>query len=150
MKEVEHIIEADANQPVLTMGVTSRLSGIPTHSIRQYIVNGLLIPYKRENKRHLFSLNDVSRLKHIHYLIQDKGLNFSGIRALLSMVPCWKIKQCAKMDSKECEGYLMDYQPCWEASKKGVACKNTDCRECDVYTCLSKTAGLKSILRELD
>jgi len=149
MKETENKILADVNGAVYTLGIASQLSGIPAHSIRQYIEKGLLIPFKRDSMRHLFSMNDISRLKHIHHLIQDRGLNFAGIRALLSMVPCWKIKECAKKDSQECKGILMAYQPCWEASKKSLACKNENCRECEVYTCLSNSAELKSVLREL-
>ena len=51
------------------------------HSIRKYIEKGLILPYKRDNKRHLFCMNDVTRLKHIHSLIHDQGLNFAGIRS---------------------------------------------------------------------
>jgi DNA-binding transcriptional MerR regulator len=66
MREMNKEISADANRALLTLGITSKLSGIPVHSIRQYIEKGLLIPFKLDNKRHLFSMNDVSRLKHIH------------------------------------------------------------------------------------
>lgn len=149
MKETENQVLADVNRAVYTLGIASQLSGIPAHSIRQYIEKGLLIPFKCESKRHLFSMNDISRLKHIHELIQDRGLNFAGIRALLSMVPCWKIKECGEKDSQKCKRYLMDYQPCWEASKKSLACKNKNCRECKVYTCLSNSAELKSVIRAL-
>jgi len=36
--------DLDITSPVYTVGVASRLSGIPAHSIRQYINNGLIIP----------------------------------------------------------------------------------------------------------
>jgi len=35
-------ISADANHAMLTLGITSKLSGIPVHSIRQYIEKGLI------------------------------------------------------------------------------------------------------------
>jgi DNA-binding transcriptional MerR regulator len=33
-------------------------SGIPVHSIRQYIDKGLIIPFKKESNRNLFSQVD--------------------------------------------------------------------------------------------
>jgi hypothetical protein len=40
--------------PVYTLSVTADLSGIPVHSIRQYIDKGLMIPFKKESSRNLF------------------------------------------------------------------------------------------------
>jgi hypothetical protein len=37
--------------PVFTLSTTSILSGIPGHSIRQYIDKGLIIPFKKESNR---------------------------------------------------------------------------------------------------
>ena len=142
-------VEAGANEAVYTLGVTSKLSGIPAHSVRQYIDKGLLIPYKLDSMRHLFSKNDVNRLKHIHQLIHEKGLNFAGIRALFSMIPCWAIVKCPEAERGDCEGYLSDLSPCWEATNKGPACKNKECRECAVYSCFSHSADLRSVIREL-
>lgn len=42
---------------VYTLGVASRLSKIPIPSIRQYMERGLIIPFKKESNRHLFSGN---------------------------------------------------------------------------------------------
>lgn len=139
----------ETNRPVLTLGVTSQLSGIPAHSIRQYVEKGLIIPFKLDSKRHLFSMNDVERLKNIQYLIHVQGLNFSGIRALLALVPCWKLHKCSKEDKQNCDAYRAISAPCWEASEKGQACKNETCRECNVYLWLSNSTDLKSFLKEL-
>lgn len=139
----------DANQPLYTLGIASQLSNIPAHSIRQYVDKGLLIPYKLTSKRHLFSQNDIDRLHHIHVLIHEKGLNFAGIKALMAMMPCWAIRSCSEDDRKNCNAYSSDTIPCWEASEKGRKCKNEDCRDCDVYTCLSKGCSFKDAIRAL-
>ena len=149
MQEINKNADVDAGKPVLTLGVISQLSGIPAHSVRQYIEKGLIIPFKRDNNRHLFCMNDVSRLKHIHSLIHDQGLNFAGIRSLLAMVPCWRIHECKAEDKKKCDAYSSNSSPCWEASDKGRICKNEDCRECEVYTCLSHSMDIKSKIRDL-
>ena len=148
MQETNQVKDKEANRPVLTLGIISQLSGIPTHSIRQYIEKGLIIPYKQDNKRHLFCMNDVSRLKHIHSLIHDQGLNFAGIRSVLAMVPCWTMHACTEQDRAQCGAYSSNSTPCWEASNKGRICKNEDCRECEVYTCLSFSKDIKSVIRD--
>lgn len=139
----------DANTPVYTLGVAVKLSETPAHSIRQYIDMGLLIPYKLESKRHLFSQKDIDRLKLIRTLIRDKGLNFSGVRALMAMIPCWAIRGCPEEGRKSCDAYTNNFQPCWEASEKGKHCKNENCRECEVYHSFDSDTGIKSVLQSL-
>ena len=139
----------ESNRPVYTLGIVSRLAEIPAHSIRQYIDMGLIIPFKLESKRHLFSQNDISRLKLIQGLIHNKGLNFAGVRALMAMVPCWAIRKCSESDKNSCEAYSDNFQPCWEASEKGRLCRNENCRECEVYYTLDMEAGIKSVLKTL-
>jgi MerR family transcriptional regulator/heat shock protein HspR len=148
MQEITKESDKENSRPLLTLGIISQLSGIPAHSVRQYIEKGLIIPFKQDSKRHLFCMNDVSRLKHIHSLIHDQGLNFAGIRTLLAMVPCWGIRECSEEDRKYCDSYSSNSTPCWEASNKGRICRNEECRECEVYTCLSHSMDIKSVIRD--
>jgi MerR family transcriptional regulator/heat shock protein HspR len=148
-KALEEIVEEERNMPLYTMGIASQLSDIPAHSIRQYIDEGLIIPFKLESKRHLFSRNDIDRLKLIRSLIRDKGLNFSGVRALMAMIPCWSIRECPKDDRSSCGAYTENFQPCWEASEKGRLCRNENCRECEVYHSLDIDTGIKTVLKSL-
>jgi len=142
-------IDFDSNRPVYTLSVASQLSGTPAHSIRQYIDMGLLIPFKLESKRHLFSRNDIDRLRLIRKLIRDKGLNFSGVRALMAMTPCWAMRECSGEDRSSCGAYSDNFQPCWESSEKGRHCKNENCRDCEVYHSLDLDSGIKSTLKTL-
>jgi MerR family transcriptional regulator/heat shock protein HspR len=148
-KSTEAASELESKRPVYTMGVTSQLSEIPAHSIRQYIDMGLIIPFKLESKRHLFSQNDVGRLKLIQGLIHDKGLNFAGVRTLMAMLPCWAIRECSENDRRSCGAYSDNYVPCWEASEKGRLCKNENCRDCEVYNMLDLESGIKTVLKTL-
>ncbi len=141
--------EKENNSPVFTLSVASRLSEIPAHSIRQYIDVGLLIPYKLESGRHLFSRNDIKRLKSIQKLIHENGLNFAGVKTLMAMVPCWAIRKCSESDQECCVAYSESFQPCWEASEKGSLCKNENCRDCEVYQSLDSEAGIKPLLKAL-
>ena len=141
--------EPESNRPLFTLGIASQLAEIPAHSIRQYIDMGLIIPFKLESKRHLFSLNDISRLKLVKGLIHDKGLNFAGVRTLMAVLPCWAIRKCSESDKRSCGAYSDNFKPCWEASEKGRLCRNENCRECEVYHTLDKDAGIKSVLKTL-
>ena len=139
----------ESTTPVFTLSTTSILSGIPGHSIRQYIDKGLIIPFKKESNRNLFSQIDILRLKYIHKLLNEGGLNIAGIRALLALIPCWAIRECSLAERETCQAYQSDSYPCWEASEKGTLCKNTNCRECDVYRIVENYPDIKSFLRTL-
>jgi len=148
MKKI-NIPEISSTAPIYTLSVASSLSGIPVHSIRQYIDKGLIIPFKKESARHLFSQVDIIRLKYIHKLLDADGLNIAGIRTLMAHIPCWALCHCSASDRKNCPAYNSDKDPCWDASEKGAPCKNTNCRECRVYKVVEDYPDVKSLLREL-
>ena len=135
--------------PVYTLSVTANLSGIPVHSIRQYIDKGLMIPFKKESSRNLFSQVDILRLKYIHRLLQNDGLNIAGIKTLLALIPCWAIRRCSDEDRIKCQAYISETYPCWEASEKGPLCKNTNCRVCEVYISVENYPDVKSFLKTI-
>jgi MerR family transcriptional regulator/heat shock protein HspR len=135
--------------PVYTLSVTADLSGIPDHSIRQYVDKGLIIPFKKESSRNLFSQVDILRLKYIHKLLDEDGLNIAGIRTLLALIPCWAIRHCSDEEREKCQAFMSVTYPCWEASEKGTLCKNTNCRECEVYSIAEHHADLKSFFKTI-
>ena len=139
----------ESTTPVYTLSTTSTLSGIPVHSIRQYIDKGLIIPFKKVSSRNLFYQVDILRLKYIHKLLDEDGLNIAGIRTLLALIPCWAITEYSLAERETCLAYLSDSYPCWEASEKGTLCKNTNCRECEVYRIVENYTDLKSFLKTL-
>jgi DNA-binding transcriptional MerR regulator len=109
----------------------------------------LIIPFKKGSNRNLFSHVDILRLKFIHKLLNENGLNITGIRTLLAHIPCWAIRNCIKEERESCEAYQSDTNPCWEASEKGILCKNTNCRECDVYRTVENYPDIKSFFKTL-
>jgi len=139
----------ESTTPVYTLSTTSTLSGIPVHSIRQYIDKGLIIPFKKESNRNLFSQVDILRLKYILKLLNEYGLNIAGISTLLALIPCWAIRECSAKERETCQAYHGDINPCWKASEKGTLCKNTNCRECEVYRIVENYPDVKSFLKTL-
>jgi len=145
--DINHPVESTT--PIYTLSITSTLSGIPTHSIRQYIDKGLIIPYRKETNRHLFSQVDILRLKYVHRLLVEDGLNIAGIRSLLALIPCWAIRECSVEEREKCQAFQSDAFPCWDASEKGTLCKNMDCRECEVYRIVEKYPDVKTFMKTL-
>lgn len=135
--------------PLYTLSVTSELSGVSSYSIRQYIDKGLIIPYKKYSKRHLFSDVDILRLRHIRKQLNEQGLNIAGIKALMALIPCWAIRSCSAKERNLCHAYQSVTHPCWEASEKGSECKNVNCRECNIYRIFWNNQNLKSLLISL-
>ena len=138
-----------STDPLYTLSVVSRLTNTPTHSIRQYIDKGLILPFKTKSKRHLFSDVDILRLKCIRKHLDEQGLNIAGINALFALVPCWLIKPCLEENRKNCDAYSEVTKPCWQTSNKGPECKNSDCRLCSVYQLPEKCVNLKDFIKKL-
>lgn len=138
----------DVTSPIFTLGIASKLSDTPAHSIRQYIDKSLLLPFTTKTGRHLFSQVDITRLKCIKAHLKGEGLNIAGIKVMYSLIPCWAIKKCSLEDRENCDAYLSTGTACWEASHKSFACMNEDCRECEVYKIPDTCKDLKTLLRE--
>lgn len=149
MSKFLHKPTIDKSTPVYTLSVVATLTGIPKPSILQYISKGLIVPFKKETKRNLFSDIDVSRLKHIRFQLEEQGLNVAGIKAQMALIPCWAIRSCSDDDRARCEAYTSFTQPCWEASEKGTKCKNSDCRQCSVYQSLDDSHSIKDVIKQL-
>ena len=139
----------ESTTPVYTLSTASTLSGIPVHSIRQYIDKGLIIPFRKDSNRHLFSQVDILRLNYIEKLLNEGGLNIAGIRSILALIPCWSIRECSLEEREKCQAFQSSTYPCWEASEKGTLCKNTNCRECEVYRIVENYPDVKSYLKTL-
>ncbi|MBL6990808.1 MAG: MerR family transcriptional regulator [Bacteriovoracaceae bacterium] len=115
---------------------------VSVHTLRLYESSGLIIPQRTESKRRLYSRNDIKRLGLIRYLIEEKGLNLAGIKLLLSLIPCWKIRKCSSKDQKKCDAFKTMKEPCWIVKNKCDLCAADDCRECPVY---KKSASLDEV-----
>lgn len=135
------------SEPIYTLGVVSRLSGVPVHSVRQYIDKGLILPFKTDTKRHLFSDIDVERLKKIKIYI-DNGLNTVGLKCLYAQIPGYYLKSCTDNICDGCTSFSSPIEPCWMACSKNTQCNVENCRSCIVYAVADPVADLSHILTE--
>jgi len=130
------------SDPIYTLGIASRLSEIPVHSIRQYIDKGLILPYRTDTNRHLFSEIDIQRLKNIKKYIES-GLNIAGIRTLYAQIPGYLVNSCTNEECESCNAFNSSNLPCWLANEKKINCKSQDCRTCEVYRMADPVEDLK-------
>jgi MerR family transcriptional regulator, heat shock protein HspR len=122
-------------EPIYTIGIAAKKLNLSVHTLRLYEAEGLLVPYKTETKRRIYSELEMEKVRCIRSMIQDDGLNFEGIRRMLSLVPCWKIRKCKSEKGKNCSAYQERIVPCWASDAK---CMNPlpSCRDCSVYRSL--------------
>ena len=138
----------DKTRPVFTIGVASDLIGMSVHTLRMYENEGLILPQRTETQRRLYSQVDIERLQCIRTMIEEKGFNLAGIKAMMSMAPCWEIKGCSESDRAQCEAYEDALEPCWVVKTKADICNDVDCSECPVYQEVTTCHNMKSFLKQ--
>jgi len=132
-------------EPVYTIGVASDKLNISVHSIRQYEREGLIIPYKTPTGRRLYSDLEIEKIRCIKKMIREEGLNFEGIRRLMALAPCWKIRACSKEERASCPAFNNMSRPCWSTGEKCLH-PLPSCRNCKVYQRVVHCSDLKELL----
>ncbi|MDD4938610.1 MAG: MerR family transcriptional regulator [Candidatus Omnitrophica bacterium] len=78
-------INISPDEPVYIISVVSKLVDMPIWTLRQLDKKGVVRPKRIGKKSRLYSLKDVKRLEYVHYLMEDKHVNISGIKIILEM-----------------------------------------------------------------
>jgi len=138
----------DKSRPVFTIGIAAEMIGVSVHTLRMYENEGLILPSRTESQRRLYSQSDIERLQCIRTMIEEKGFNLAGIKAMMSMAPCWEIKGCSEEDQESCDAFHHAIEPCWVVKVKGSACEDVDCSDCPVYNEVTTCHNMKSFLKE--
>jgi MerR family transcriptional regulator, heat shock protein HspR len=136
----------EEDRPLFTISVVADLIGVSAHTLRLYESSGLIIPRRTDSQRRLYSRADIVRLQSIRDLIENHGLNLAGIQSLISMIPCWNLKQCKKRDRKKCDAYNSVTEPCWAANSSKGSCSNGNCIDCPIYKSSTPLTRLKENL----
>jgi len=136
------------NEPVLPISAAARMVGISSSALRMYEAEGLLIPYKTTKNMRLFSRRDLEWVKHIRKLIKKEKLSVEGIRRILALIPCWKIRNCAPESLAQCKAYRSNSAPCWTIQDRHGECQYIECRLCDVYRGAFQAFNTKKMLRK--
>jgi len=116
-------------------------------TLRLYEREGLLISSRTSTGRRLYSLNDLKVVDCVRTLIREHGLNFAGVRALFSQIPCWDIKHCSEDQRARCERFKASLVPCWRVGGSGCQSTPEECKGCPVYAFVETAIGANGLAR---
>ena len=127
------MIKTNKGQPVYPISTAAEKVGMSVRMLREYEKDGLIKPYRDpSNGYRLYSEEDLQWIRCIQDLIHQQGLNITGIRRLLTVMPCWEIKNCPEKTQKKCKAVIDRILPCWSLASN--SCRNANkCRTCKVY-----------------
>lgn len=136
----------DRYEPILTIGTVAKRLNVAVQTVRLYEQEGLVLPFKTQTGRRMFSMHDLNRLTCIRKMITEHGLNLKGIKRLMSLIPCWEFKGGLDEQCQQCPAYYEATGPCWSLRTVGEKCMSQDCRNCDVYRTELNCEKLKEVI----
>jgi len=97
-------MEEKYHEPVYTIGIAAKLLDVCMPTLRIWEKKGLITP-ARIGKNRYYSKYDMDKLEYIKNLLQEKGINIEGVKAILGTKRCWDIKKCSPEERAECVFY---------------------------------------------
>ena len=94
------------------IGEAADLFGVSVSTHRLYEREGLVLPIRKSSKHRLYTESELGRIRCIRETINNKRVSVAGIKRLLSLLPCWKIRNCPEEDRNQCPGFTNDEAPC--------------------------------------
>ena len=135
-------------QRLYTIGEAADLIGVSVPTIRMYEREGLIIPLRKNSRHRLFAEADLERIRAIRRTISTEKISIAGIRRLMSLVPCWKMNNCAAEDVARCPRPAAQDSPCWMVTGKDWKAKSDLCRKCGVYVRTADYTQMRAVLSE--
>ena len=81
----EFNIAINPEAPLFIIGVASQMVKIPIWTLRKLDELGVVEPKRVNKKIRCYSHNQIKKLTYIHYLMEEKQVNISGIKIILEM-----------------------------------------------------------------
>lgn len=130
----ERTVPGEKLDPIYKTKAASEMSGVESNLIRTYERLGLISPHRDpDNNYRLFTIDEIEWISRINKLIHKSGLNIEGIKRILTLTECWKLRDCDPTERSACEAYTNANIPCWSVKKKISCCKNRHCYNCRHY-----------------
>jgi MerR family transcriptional regulator/heat shock protein HspR len=70
---------------VYVISVAAELAGVHPQTLRTYERKGLVHPFRTAGNVRRYSEEDIARLRAIHRLTQELGINLAGVRLIIEM-----------------------------------------------------------------
>ena len=133
-------------EPVYTIGVAARKTGVSPETLRYYESEGLLVTYRTPSGRRLYSQKDLDWIECFRDQMAQYKLNVAGIRLMLALMPCWDLKPCTEDERQQCPAYMNYRKVCWQVETPGSkACDQDNCRDCHVYREACRAGKLETL-----
>lgn len=81
----ERFLEILDDEPVYTSGVVTRLLGIPVWVLKQLDRESVVKPPRKKGRYRFYSRNELKKLEHVWYYMNEQGVNVQGVRVILEM-----------------------------------------------------------------
>jgi MerR family transcriptional regulator/heat shock protein HspR len=131
-----------------SIGEAARFAGVSVAMLRVYERAGLILPLRLRSRHRRYTDDDIERLHCVRRMIREEKVGIEGMRRILSLIPCWKIKDCPASARRTCPATREHGEPCWMVRKRSWLCRSAECRLCPVYRDIADCTTLKrTILR---
>ena len=79
-------VEIDEDSPILNISVAADILGLHVRTLMLYEYEKLVIPQRNKLNYRLYSQKQIKHIQFIQYLTRKKGLNFAGVRMVITML----------------------------------------------------------------
>jgi MerR family transcriptional regulator, heat shock protein HspR len=76
-------IDISGDESLFVISIVSRMIGIPVWTLRKIDEMGIVCPKRIGKKTRCYSQKQIKKLSYIFYLINEEGINLSGIKFIL-------------------------------------------------------------------
>jgi MerR family transcriptional regulator/heat shock protein HspR len=78
-------VEINPEEPLFIISVVSTMVSIPIWTLRKLDEMGIVAAERIGKKTRCYSKKQITKLKYIHYLMEEKHVNISGIKIILEI-----------------------------------------------------------------
>jgi len=78
-------VHIDPNEPLFIISVVSEMLDMPIWTLRKLDELGVVTPERMGKRTRCYSQEQIRVLKYVQYLMEEKGVNVSGVKIILEM-----------------------------------------------------------------
>lgn len=78
-------VDINPDEPVYVISIVSKLCNIPVWTLRELEKKDVIKPRRIGKKTRCYSMKQIKKLEYVHYLMEERHVNISGIKLILEM-----------------------------------------------------------------
>lgn len=84
-KPISQDIQIDPDAALFVIGIVSELTGMPIWTLRRLDDMGVVSPKRINKKIRCYTHRQINKIVYIHYLMEERNVNMSGIKVILEL-----------------------------------------------------------------